>query len=570
MNIDSLKASLIPKINALNFLNLIVFILAVSISVLVNIYIYQRTYHNTLIILYLFSILGLVLSVAHVQRLSIPRISKKTFVTILFVLLLPVCIRIFNYNLDRIHGDDMLTAYFSATEQFSRINLFGGIPSDKMQWVCQFPAHFFFLQRFFFTIFGNSLLTAKLSVLPYVSVVSLFLFLSVRKLLDRKAAIAAVVFNAFFAPSLYLETLGLHFVSSTAIFMAFFYFAIVNKEKNDKFSAVILGLLTGLSYMFYSSSYIALPFMMLFFCMRFLQKGRKKVFASFIFATISFIVTVSPYAMYAVRYENYFTQRIDQVSLLTGTWSAQKKSLDAGVSAVNIVKSNTQLSLGSMYKDGLGGHGGYTYAKLALFEKFTLFMFLAGVPIAIVLMFKKMPFFWILTIIIASFISGIILTIPPPAYHRFSLAYPFIAIISVLPLWLIMSLRFKTVSVIITITVLFFITYQNQIYFLRSTAEEKIHDHIKLSNVIATRFPDRKITVAAFTGYAFEKIFYFAGNPKQQIETDYHVKYLGEFDANTPYLYVILNPYEFGSQFSVLDPNGTLEYFADDISLFYN
>jgi hypothetical protein len=32
-----------------------------------------------------------------------------------------------------------------------------------------------------------------------------------------------VILYAFFGPSVYLETLGLHFVSSTAVFLAFFY-----------------------------------------------------------------------------------------------------------------------------------------------------------------------------------------------------------------------------------------------------------------------------------------------------------------------------------------------------------
>jgi hypothetical protein len=53
-----------------------------------------------------------------------------------------------------------------------------------------------------------------------------FLYAIARELLDERAAVLSVVLYAFFGPSVYLETLGLHFVSSTAVFLAFFYFSL--------------------------------------------------------------------------------------------------------------------------------------------------------------------------------------------------------------------------------------------------------------------------------------------------------------------------------------------------------
>jgi len=101
---------------------------------------------------------------------------------------------------NRAHGDDLLTAYFSATYDLGS-NFFAPVPADWTQWVTQFPCPFFF-QKIFFLVFGESLMSIKFSVLPYVLVVSTFLFFVVRELLDERAAIVALVLHSFFWPSL--------------------------------------------------------------------------------------------------------------------------------------------------------------------------------------------------------------------------------------------------------------------------------------------------------------------------------------------------------------------------------
>ena len=85
----------------------------------------------------------------------------------------------------------------------------------------------------------------RLSVQIYVAIVSVMLFLIVREIFDQKAAIAAVVLNAFLAMSVYHETLGFMFISSTAVFTVFFYFALREYRSGAPFDAAMAGLACG-------------------------------------------------------------------------------------------------------------------------------------------------------------------------------------------------------------------------------------------------------------------------------------------------------------------------------------
>ena len=217
-------------------MQIIFFIISILVSIYINLMVFQDKYSPVLIYWWLLSIIFMIIFSVFRRRIKINflnrKFSKKYFFLFL-IILLPAIIRIMNYIPNRFHGDDLMTAYFSATHDFTKINFFSGIPQDKVQWVSQFPTMFFALQRIFFIFFGETLLSVKLSVIPYVIVISLMLFLIVRAILNIKTAVIAVVLYAFFAVSIYHETTGLHFISSTAVFMVFFYFAILQWKNNN-------------------------------------------------------------------------------------------------------------------------------------------------------------------------------------------------------------------------------------------------------------------------------------------------------------------------------------------------
>src|SRR3989344_7642531 len=124
-------------------------------------------------------------------------------IIILFVLILPLLVRVANYNLDRIHGDDIMSAYFSDHISLAKLNPYAGIPEPFTDGEAQFAPPFFILQKLFFTVTGANLLTIKLSILPYVALTSLMIFLIAREILSPASALIAVFLYAFLAFNIY-------------------------------------------------------------------------------------------------------------------------------------------------------------------------------------------------------------------------------------------------------------------------------------------------------------------------------------------------------------------------------
>jgi len=330
---------------------------------------------------------------------------------------LPALVRLALFRLDRIHGDDMLTAYFSATYDLRHTDFFAPVPADPDDWVSQFPAPFFVLQKLFFAAFGESLLTIKLSILPYVVVTAGFLFAIARDLVDERAAALAVVVYAFFGPSLYLETLGLHFVSSTAAFLAFFHFAIRELRSGRRRDALIAGVLAGSCYLFYLSSFLALPLAALFFFVRGGARREHHVAGNLLLFVVGVAAVLSPFLADAARHHGGYLRRVEQVALLGGEWSAYRPGgAGAAVPAPHVVSQSLGLSLRSLYTPGIGGHGGYDFGKQAPPQPLAL-------PPAMLGALRAIPppprcgGWWPLRITIAlAFLIGVVLAMPPPAF----------------------------------------------------------------------------------------------------------------------------------------------------------
>lgn len=561
----------------------IFFILSITISLFINLKVFHDAYSPTLICLWLLSTILMVTSVIpnlpllkqlQPRKRSV-KITKKVILFI-FIIILPSLVRIANYNLGRNHiliADDLITAYFSATHNFLKINFFSGVPVEKVHWVAQFPTPFFVLQKIFFLAFGENLLTIKLSVLPYVFIVSLMLFLIVKEIFNKKTAAISVILYSFFTISLYFETLGLHFISSTAIFIIFFYLLLLNLRQNTPFYSALVGISCGFCYLFYTTSYIAFPFLILFFSIQLIKIRRFSIVKNFLITMVAFLIVLSPFLTYAYKFDNYFNSRIKQVSLLTGEWSEEKNRIKSGENAYLIIKGNLLKSIKSLYRNEIGGHGGYNFGRLAFFDRFSLYLFILGCLIGIILLFKKVEMFFIFLVIIISFITGIALTIPPPAYHRFSLAFPFIALIFSLPFYVLLSIKKIPSSIkILAVFILFAIyVFNNQSYFLHSIKDKEKSENLQLARYINQKFPNRNIYVASFPGFAFEKSYYFSPNKRARtIQTDYHNNILKKFNPNEKYVYVIIFPEEFNEKFKKLDGKGTLIQFSENYSLFVN
>jgi drug/metabolite transporter superfamily protein YnfA len=500
--------------------------------------------------------------------------TKRQWLTRAALICLPALVRLALFRLDRIHGDDILTAYFSATYDLRHADFFAPVPADPGDWVSQFPAPFFVLQKLFFAAFGESLLTIKLSILPYVVVTAGFLFAIARDLVDERAAALAVVVYAFFGPSLYLETLGLHFVSSTAAFLAFFHFAIRELRSGHRRDALIAGLLAGSCYLFYLSSFLALPLAALFFYVRGGALREHHVAGNLLLFVVGVAAVLSPFLADAARHHGGYLRRVEQVALLGGEWSPYRPGGAGGVvPAPRVVSQSLRLSLRSLYTPGIGGHGGYDFGKQALLEPLALALAMLGALRAITLA-RRCSEWWLVLITIAlAFLMGVVLTIPPPAFHRLSIAFPFVALLISLPLHAVINasvasraLRHAGAALLLAGLVL-----TQHLYFLRAALAENDPVALRLARFIDTQFPGRRLYVAAYPSYAFEKIYRFATQPPpRRVTSDTHGTLLPRLDVNRKYVYVVTLPDAFDAQFASRDPRGRIIRFAPEYSLFVN
>jgi hypothetical protein len=489
------------------------------------------------------------------------------------VVLLPCLVRLANLRSDRIHGDDLITAYFSTRYDLARTDFFAPVPANLDAWVCQFPAPFFALQKLFFVLFGENLLTVKLSILPYVIATSAFLYAIVRELLDERGAALSLVLYAFFGPSVYLETIGLHFVSSTAVFLAFFYFSIRELRQGAPRQALLAGMAAGACYLFYLSSFLALPVAALFFLARGRPQREQHVGRNLALFTLGMVMVLAPFVLRALQTPNSLFRRFEQVSLIGGQWSAYPRQVAHGETPVQIVRDNVRRAVQSIARPGIGGSGGYDFGKQSLLEPLSLALFALGSLRAIALASTSIEWSLLLVATALFFFVNVGLSIPPPAFHRFSIGFPFLCLLLALPLHALLDAPWGGVAwrrTIVAATLAAFVCTQTW-YARRAMIPESDFDDLRLARFLDEQYPGRPLYVAAFPTYAFERFYHFARVRRdRRVTSDYHSTLLKSFDPRRKYVYVITLPATFEAQFARRDPHGRIIHFSAGLSLFVN
>ncbi len=486
---------------------------------------------------------------------------------------LPVGVRLALAGVRPVHGDELLIGYFSLREDVSAKRFFAEVPQWRGDFIAQFPTPFFVGQRAALGVLGDSLVALRASVMPYVFLAALFLFLTVRKVIDALAASLAVVLYSFLAIALYLETLGIHSISSTACFLACFWFALRASEHGRRADAVAAGSLCGLCFLLYTSSYVALPVLGVFAVMRIVKTRKAGLVQNAALPALGFATVTAPFFAYALKFNNYFLARIHQVSLLTGDWSDAPERIRHGASAAGIVLENLLLALRAFYRRGIGGNGGYFFGQLALFDTFTLALVTAGLALALASV-RRRPVLGVVVVVLAvTFMTGVVLTVPPPAYHRFTLAFPFIALLAALPLWRVWKSGFATPAVrtALALGAAVVFTSTNLDYFATAAGGDPGQEELRVASYINRRFPARAVYVAAFPGNAFERLAYFA-DPRRpgRMVTNYHSDLLDGFRRDEKYLYVIAMPDDFGAKFHAKDPASRFVRFTTGWGLLFN
>jgi len=557
-------------------MNRILLIVVFVFAIIVNTFVLNNHYSNLLILLWILSILIYVISFRKKFGLSKFHFSKvmpsRSQFLLLLVILLPVLVRAIFIEMDRIHQDEYILAYFSTHFDFAKNNFFAPVPFDKREWIAHYPSIFFVFQKMYFGIFRENFFSVKFSCLPYVLLTSCGIYLVTKTLLDKKSAVISVIFYAFFAPAIYFETLSIHNYAPVGIFLLMFYLILKNYQRTNLTKASLLGVLCGFCYLIHSAAFLALPFMIIFYIYEFLfGKMKINVVKKLLVSLFGFLIVIFPFFIYAlVTKDFYFWERMNQINLFNGTWSPFRDQIARGLNPAYVLIANFLTAFKSLYLAGVGGDQGYNFSHMALFDQLNLILLLAGLFIGIFLLIKRLDFFWIYFLIFVNFFAGVVMTIPPPSFQRLIVNFPFFVIFMSLPVYFVLKIKPKNVGLIVAFLIIFLYSYTNILYFKQAKAQDD-YESIRLVKEIENNFSTRKIYIAAFPSFALQKIFYFSRVPNvKNVNLQYHETLLRNFNKNEKYVYVILFPREFVNKFREQDPSGRMIDYSETYSLFVN
>jgi len=541
-------------------------ILSTSVAFFINAQIITLQYNSTLPYLWLIAQLFFVIALSDnniifsIKSFIHKLITKKEVLIILLLIAGVLLIRGMLLSDQRIHRDEFISGKFSAQyDTFDNLNLFGGYPPNK-GWVSQFPSLYFFLQSKFFAVFGVDVMTLKYSIFPYVAILSLLLYLFTKNIANRRAAFFVLIAHAFLAVSIYFDTFGLHFISSTTAFMLFLYILERFISKPNNLRAGLLGLATGYNYLFYLSSYFVFPLAVLIFLILFIWKRSISWAKYLLILTAGFYLIVGPFLMFNFIEQWYITERFTQVNTL----SIPAQILSDPSAALSLVSARTEDSVRALVADDIGGSGDYDFGHLALFNRFTLLLFALG--FIGLWRFVKQPIIKsvITIVILGTFFGAMVMTDPPFAYHRFTISFPLISICIGLFFNAVYNF-FKNIRIlqIVVISLLLMIYAYGNIQYVQKAYAQDVQNHqedlqdLELIKYLDKNYSDRKLYVAAFPGYALDYIYYFI-KPDKKIVVDYHVNVLRDFNYDEKYVYVIVFPDQFDEVFLEKDPNGKI------------
>jgi len=297
--------------------------LSLIASLIVAQNVYRETVTSTSLFIYLFSIVSCILFFTNIpKKLSLNTSalrSKSELVIILFLIVLQLSLlKYFSSFPFHYMQDEFVLAYTSYFLPLqNNINWFSDFP-NKSEWFIQFPIIFFVLQKPFLMFLGPSVESIDISTWPYDILIIVYLYLLAKEYFkNRYFSYVVPVVYIFLAPSLYLSSLGLFHVSSVFFFLASFYYFLLTIRRQERKYAVLCGIFVSLSYLTYTSSYIALPLLFLFVLIEAVTKQSLKVLRLFVPSAVIIPIVMLPFLTYAVTKNNLFTQRISQVSFLS-------------------------------------------------------------------------------------------------------------------------------------------------------------------------------------------------------------------------------------------------------------
>lgn len=426
----------------------------------------------------------------------------------------------FSSNPSHYHQDEFITAYTSwSLPDIRNIDWFAAYPQT---WVSQFPVLFHVLQKPWFFFLGTTVLAVRLSVLPYAAGTVIALYLFTRLTHSRGAAILIGILYIFFAPRMYLESMGLHFISSVFFFTSSLAcWLLFVKKKHDPF-ALGAGLFAALGFLTYTSSYAALPVVLTSGVVLWMANRDPRYVRGIRNAGIIFAVILLPFVTYALFVNNFFLQRIGQINAVSGSWNKSAYPQNP----LTMLATQTETAMKSLVRPGIGGTGGYNFGQLSFLDPISAILVIGGLAVCVLRIVRsRSPAHVILLIgILIPFINGFILTIHPPPFHRISLLYPLIAFLmgdAIIFLWKL--LEDKRIALIVCIGVVVAYTpiqFSRTARMIRNDGVRYPQNSRALAAFLLKSYPPgATVRVAAYPAFYLEQELLFRTNNRFAIHT---------------------------------------------------
>jgi hypothetical protein len=542
--------------------------LAASASGLASVSVARRAYGAPAVTLWALAVGVLFVAVARDWKADLTRSFRPGRACLVALLaLVPCALRLALAAPHRVHIDELVTGYFATHEDLSAGMFFGLVP-QRGDWAGQFATVFWVIQKRLLALFGDDLFGLRLSVQPYVFLCALLVYAIAARLFDRRTGVFAVLLYTAFSMSLYLETMGISFVSSGAVLaIALFFMLRMTAPQALPADAVAAGVFTAASYLFYYSSFVALA-VLAFAVLAHALRDRKAAARQGALALLAFAVVLAPFAAWAVRSPT-FLDRFQRIFVFGSAAPVRR-----GASLGALVTESLGRAIASLYTRGIGGKGGYFLGQVAFFDAFTGVLFLCGLITALAFLKRARGTGVVLFTIGISFVTGVVLTAPGPAFHRLSGAFPLLAIVLALPFFALFRWRLPTVAVKWSLAagVLALFASANAIHFTSATdIEYGSVEELRLANYVNARFPDRDVLVAAHGGAGYEKAAYFA-EPRhtRRVRSSLPADFINRFRRFRRYVYVVLFDERWRRDFEALDPEGRFYRFSSGYAVFYN
>jgi hypothetical protein len=429
--------------------------------------------------------------------------------------LLPVAVRIANLDPMRLHGDEYIESYIADTHDF-RQGFFTLVP-DLGEWNGRLPQPYFLVQRLFLEAFGRGPLAIRLSTQIWVAIVGVCLYLSGEDLLGGAGAWTSVALYAFFAPSVYLETLGIDFAARSAALVFFFHRAVRFGKTLDPFDAALAGLGCGLCYLGYINTYLAFPLFLAFVGLALARGQARRTLSGFGLAAGVMLAVLTPFVTSLVALRDPLFRRVNQVSLLTGAWSPYREAIAQGKrTSAGVIAENLLLCLRAAVRDGIGGSGGYEFGRLAFFDPLTLALFFAGVVVCLAAWRRRPELLLALGVVAAAFFGLVVLTIAPPGWHRFSIGAPFLAVVMAAPFAaLFRRPLLPAVRIALPCAVLVLYAVLNECRLNEALVRDAPAPEQRLLELLKQRFGDRMVSIAGDPRAHLRKVFHFRDVPRE-------------------------------------------------------